>query len=395
MQAAALIRVPRLRTPALTHSTPDACHARLCPDSVDVILDSAARPMLLEVNSNPSLRLDFEREVSPGVMESEPSPVDEAVKDIAVGGSFEILLGCAPGGGNGGAAGSSGDEDGDGSDDGGEGEGDYGGGGGAASSSGGGGDRSGGGHAAGGGSDTKSEDDLDLSSLSDTASASAAASSVFKASGSTYASWYDPVLPDAAAAAALGLGDVDDLAVFSDVYRVFRSLSAAVRGSGTIGSSAFVRFLRRCGFVTSVTSGAAARGSSTATVGPAMSSSVLEWSALGLAVSLTTADADLLYRKACVGPDDDVGSRGQLDSRAFARAVVLLAKRARAGAGAGGDGRFDARGGAAASSAGDDVDDVADSGGGTFHDDDLSLADDVRAIVRRMQAATAAAAAEE
>ncbi|KAH3874156.1 hypothetical protein DPMN_037398 [Dreissena polymorpha] len=37
-------------------------------------------PMLLEINSSPSLRIDGEIEVAPGVPESIPSPKDEEVK---------------------------------------------------------------------------------------------------------------------------------------------------------------------------------------------------------------------------------------------------------------------------------------------------------------------------
>lgn len=36
--------------------------------------------MLLEINSSPSLRIDSEVEISPGVMDYVPSPKDEEVK---------------------------------------------------------------------------------------------------------------------------------------------------------------------------------------------------------------------------------------------------------------------------------------------------------------------------
>uniref|UniRef100_A0A3Q2XVV7 Tubulin polyglutamylase TTLL11 n=1 Tax=Hippocampus comes TaxID=109280 RepID=A0A3Q2XVV7_HIPCM len=38
------------------------------------------KPVLLEVNANPSMRIEHEREVAPGVFECVPSPVDEEVK---------------------------------------------------------------------------------------------------------------------------------------------------------------------------------------------------------------------------------------------------------------------------------------------------------------------------
>ena len=38
------------------------------------------KPMLLEINASPSLRIDSEVEVAPGVMEYLPSPKDEEVK---------------------------------------------------------------------------------------------------------------------------------------------------------------------------------------------------------------------------------------------------------------------------------------------------------------------------
>ncbi|XP_061589292.1 tubulin polyglutamylase TTLL11 [Cololabis saira] len=46
----------------------------------DILLMKNLKPMLLEVNSNPSMRIEHEREVAPGVFEYVPSPVDEEVK---------------------------------------------------------------------------------------------------------------------------------------------------------------------------------------------------------------------------------------------------------------------------------------------------------------------------
>lgn len=46
----------------------------------DIILMNNLKPMLLEINGSPSLRIDSEVEVSPGVMEYMPSPKDEEVK---------------------------------------------------------------------------------------------------------------------------------------------------------------------------------------------------------------------------------------------------------------------------------------------------------------------------
>ncbi|KAM4634969.1 tubulin polyglutamylase TTLL11 [Polymixia lowei] len=46
----------------------------------DILLTKNLKPVLLEVNSNPSMRIEHEQEVSPGVFEYVPSPVDEEVK---------------------------------------------------------------------------------------------------------------------------------------------------------------------------------------------------------------------------------------------------------------------------------------------------------------------------
>ncbi|KAM4719197.1 tubulin polyglutamylase TTLL11 isoform 2-T2 [Anableps anableps] len=46
----------------------------------DILLMKNLKPVLLEVNSNPSMRIEHEQEVTPGVFEYVPSPVDEQVK---------------------------------------------------------------------------------------------------------------------------------------------------------------------------------------------------------------------------------------------------------------------------------------------------------------------------
>ncbi|XP_077354031.1 tubulin polyglutamylase TTLL11 isoform X2 [Festucalex cinctus] len=46
----------------------------------DILLMKNLKPVLLEVNANPSMRIDHEQEVAPGVFDCVPSPVDEEVK---------------------------------------------------------------------------------------------------------------------------------------------------------------------------------------------------------------------------------------------------------------------------------------------------------------------------
>ncbi|XP_064163328.1 tubulin polyglutamylase TTLL11 [Anguilla rostrata] len=46
----------------------------------DILLMKNLKPVLLEVNANPSMRIEHEQEVSPGVFEYVPSPVDKEVK---------------------------------------------------------------------------------------------------------------------------------------------------------------------------------------------------------------------------------------------------------------------------------------------------------------------------
>ncbi|XP_051893355.1 tubulin polyglutamylase TTLL11 isoform X2 [Pristis pectinata] len=46
----------------------------------DILLMKNMKPVLLEVNANPSMRIEHEQEISPGVFEYVPSPVDEEIK---------------------------------------------------------------------------------------------------------------------------------------------------------------------------------------------------------------------------------------------------------------------------------------------------------------------------
>ncbi|XP_067868501.1 tubulin polyglutamylase TTLL11 isoform X2 [Heterodontus francisci] len=46
----------------------------------DILLMKNMKPVLLEVNANPSMRIEHEQEISPGLFEYVPSPVDEEIK---------------------------------------------------------------------------------------------------------------------------------------------------------------------------------------------------------------------------------------------------------------------------------------------------------------------------
>ena len=59
----------------------------------DILLRSDGMPMLLEVNASPSMRLDYEQQVCPGVVEQVKSPVDEEIKKALV---LDTLLIVAP-----------------------------------------------------------------------------------------------------------------------------------------------------------------------------------------------------------------------------------------------------------------------------------------------------------
>ncbi|XP_022084237.1 tubulin polyglutamylase TTLL11-like [Acanthaster planci] len=63
----------------------------------DILVTEDLKPMLLEVNANPSLRLDYEKEVSPGITESQPSPVDEEIKIPLIKDTLKLLKPCRAG----------------------------------------------------------------------------------------------------------------------------------------------------------------------------------------------------------------------------------------------------------------------------------------------------------
>ena len=58
---------------------------------IDVLIDRKLRPHLLEVNAHPSLRVDFEQPIKPGVVEYVPSPVDMAIKLPVVRDSLKVI----------------------------------------------------------------------------------------------------------------------------------------------------------------------------------------------------------------------------------------------------------------------------------------------------------------
>lgn len=56
-----------------------------------MLIDHKLRPHLLEVNAHPSLRVDYEQLVRPGVVEYLPSTVDMEIKLPVVRDSLEII----------------------------------------------------------------------------------------------------------------------------------------------------------------------------------------------------------------------------------------------------------------------------------------------------------------
>ncbi|NXS53035.1 TTL11 polyglutamylase, partial [Brachypteracias leptosomus] len=57
----------------------------------DILLTKNLKPMLLEVNANPSMRIEHEQELSPGVFENVPSPVDEEVKVAVIRDTLRLV----------------------------------------------------------------------------------------------------------------------------------------------------------------------------------------------------------------------------------------------------------------------------------------------------------------
>ncbi|NWV40256.1 TTL11 polyglutamylase, partial [Grantiella picta] len=57
----------------------------------DILLMKNLKPMLLEVNANPSMRIEHEQELSPGVFEIVPSPVDEEVKVAVIRDTLRLV----------------------------------------------------------------------------------------------------------------------------------------------------------------------------------------------------------------------------------------------------------------------------------------------------------------
>uniref|UniRef100_A0A8C8RHJ8 Tubulin polyglutamylase TTLL11 n=1 Tax=Pelusios castaneus TaxID=367368 RepID=A0A8C8RHJ8_9SAUR len=49
------------------------------------------KPVLLEVNANPSMRIEHEQELSPGVFENVPSPVDEEIKVAVIRDTLRLM----------------------------------------------------------------------------------------------------------------------------------------------------------------------------------------------------------------------------------------------------------------------------------------------------------------
>ncbi|KAK2515022.1 Ttll11 [Columba guinea] len=57
----------------------------------DILLMKNLKPMLLEVNANPSMRIEHEQELSPGVFENVPSAVDEEVKVAVIRDTLRLV----------------------------------------------------------------------------------------------------------------------------------------------------------------------------------------------------------------------------------------------------------------------------------------------------------------
>nr|XP_060613570.1 tubulin polyglutamylase TTLL11 [Anolis sagrei ordinatus] len=57
----------------------------------DILLMKNLKPILLEVNANPSMKIEHEKEVSPGVFEYIPSPVDEEIKVAVIRDTLRLV----------------------------------------------------------------------------------------------------------------------------------------------------------------------------------------------------------------------------------------------------------------------------------------------------------------
>lgn len=57
----------------------------------DILLMKNLKPVLLEVNANPSMRIEHEQEIAPGVFEYVPSPVDEEVKVAVIRDTLRLI----------------------------------------------------------------------------------------------------------------------------------------------------------------------------------------------------------------------------------------------------------------------------------------------------------------
>ncbi|NXM86150.1 TTL11 polyglutamylase, partial [Oenanthe oenanthe] len=57
----------------------------------DILLMKNLKPVLLEVNANPSMRIEHEKELSPGVFENVPSRVDEEVKVAVIRDTLRLM----------------------------------------------------------------------------------------------------------------------------------------------------------------------------------------------------------------------------------------------------------------------------------------------------------------
>ncbi|XP_032994096.1 tubulin polyglutamylase TTLL11 [Lacerta agilis] len=57
----------------------------------DILLMKNLKPILMEVNANPSMKIEYEKEVSPGVVENIRSPVDELIKTSVIRDTLRLV----------------------------------------------------------------------------------------------------------------------------------------------------------------------------------------------------------------------------------------------------------------------------------------------------------------